>query len=112
MLLKQLTVTLIDQRYPGPDCSKIRMCGHDGAGEFAHYVPEGSSFEEEVKAIKVALLNLIPRIHNFNQGVILVDSKVAIQAVASLQRAIHYRTQTTKTYHTPVDSITHRPDGK
>ena len=54
--------------------------------EFAHYIPigaEGTVVDGEIKAIKVALLNLIPRIHNFNEAVILVDSKAVIQAVAS-----------------------------
>ena len=61
-----------------------------GAGvyyqEFAHYLPIGAKgivFEREVKAIKVALLNLIPRIHKFNRAMILIDSKTAIRTVAS-----------------------------
>ena len=44
------------------DSSKIGMHGHAGAGvycqEFAHYIPigvEGTVFEGEVKAIKIAL---------------------------------------------------------
>jgi hypothetical protein len=44
---------------------------------------QGTAFEGEVKAIKVELLHFIPRIHNFNRAVILIDSKAAIQAVAS-----------------------------
>ena len=51
-----------------------------------HYMPinaEGTAFEEEVKTIEVALIKLIPRIQNFNRTVILIDSKAAVQAVAS-----------------------------
>ena len=43
----------------------------------------GTAFEEEVKAIEVALLKLIPRIHSVNEAVILNDSKAAIQTVTS-----------------------------
>ena len=39
-----------------------------------------NSFWREVKAIEVALLNLIPRIHNFNETVILINYKAEIQA--------------------------------
>ena len=59
---------------------------------------EGTPFEGEIKAIKVAILNLIPRIHNFDQAVILIDSKAAVQAVVSnIKGSIHYRMQTDAT---------------
>ena len=64
--------------------------------------------------VRVALLNPIPRIHNFNQTVILVDSKAAIQAVATnttqkVSSIIECRQQK---QHIPVDSIASRPNGK
>ena len=88
-------ITAINESYPEPewvraysDGSKVGMGSHPGAGvcqEFAHMPvdAEGTVFEGEVKAIEVALLSLFPRIHNFNRVVVLVDSKAAIQAVAS-----------------------------
>ena len=56
-----------------------------------HYMPinaEGTAFEEEVITIEVALLNLIPRIHNFSRAVILIDSKAAIQAIPPMVLSI------------------------
>ena len=65
-----------------------RMPGHAGAGvycqEFAHYIPIGAertAFEGEVNWSSTSKPN--PWIHSFNQVVILVDLKVAIQAVSS-----------------------------
>ena len=90
-ILKQLTIDSINESYPEPrwlrvytNSSKIEMQGHAGRGvycqEFEHYMPIGAEatvFEMEVKAIEVALPNLIPRIYNFNQTGILIDSKAA-----------------------------------
>ena len=66
------------------------MHGHAEAGvycqEFAQYIAtgaEGIPFEGKVTAIEVVTLSLIPRILNFNQAVILIDSKEAIQAVTT-----------------------------
>ena len=79
MQITILVVAALNESYPElewfrvyTDCFKVGMRGHAGAGvrqEFAHYIPlgtEGTAFKAEVKAIEVTLLNLIPRIRNFN----------------------------------------------
>ena len=81
-LLKPLTIATINESYPEPewlgvytDDSRTGMCGHAGARvycqELAHYtsIPigaEGTVFEGEVKAIKVALLIAFRKFCNSN----------------------------------------------
>ena len=77
-LLKLLTIDATNESYPEPEW--LRVCTIGSKIEmYTHAVAIGierTIFEGEVKVIKIALLILIPRIHNFNRAVI--SSKVAI----------------------------------
>jgi ribonuclease HI len=96
---KQLTLKEINTKFPEPewlriytDGSKITKSKSAKAGIypklFSQYITVGtnnSAFDEEVKAIEVALNNLSFRLKMFTKAAIVADSKAAIQAITSNQ---------------------------
>ena len=97
----------INERYPPEEYLRIytdgsvsKIDGRAGAGIhselFSHYISVGNnrtSFDGEVTAIAIALQQLLLRPTTFKRAVLLVDSKSAIQTIASNKKAT---TQTVK----------------
>ena len=105
--LQLLALATINERYPPEEYLRIytdrllsKIDGKAGAGIhsklFSHYISVGSnrtSFDREITAIAMALQQLLLRPMAFKKPVLLVDSKSAIQTVASNKQAT---TQTVK----------------
>jgi len=105
--LQQLALAAINERYPPQEYLRIcndgllsKIDGKAGAGIhselFSHYISVGinrTSFDGEITAIAMALQQLLLRPTPFKKAVFLMDSKSAIQTVASNKQAI---TQTVK----------------
>ena len=99
--LQQLALATINERYPPEEYLRIyidgslsKTDGKAGAGiyseQFSYYISTGSNktnFDGETTAITKALHQLILRPTAFKKAVLLVDSKAAIQAVASNKQA-------------------------
>ena len=99
--LQQLALATINGRYPSEEYLRIytdgslsKIGGKAGAGIhselFSHYISVGSnrtSFDGEITAITMALQQLLLRPTAFTKVVLLVDSKSAIQSVASNKQA-------------------------
>ena len=83
----------IQQRYPEEEWLHLYTDGSyidKGAGAycklFSHYIPVGenkTNFDAELEAIQFSLAQLLHRMTNFKKVVFLVDSKSAIQKIAS-----------------------------
>ena len=98
--LQQLAL-VTNKRYPSEEYLRIytdgslsKIGGKAGAGIhfelFSHYISVGSngnSFDGEITAITMALQQLLLRPTAFKKAVLLVDSKSAIQTVASNKQA-------------------------
>jgi ribonuclease HI len=99
--LQKLAIATINERYPLKEYLRIytdgslsKTDGKAGAGIyselFSHYISVGNhrtSFDGETTAIAIALQQLLLRPTAFKKAVLLVDSKSAIQAIASNKQA-------------------------
>jgi len=95
--LQKLAIATINERYPPEEYLRIytdgslsKIDGKAGAGIhselFSHYISVGNnrtSFDREITAIAIALQQLLLRPTAFKKAVLLVDSKYAIQMIAS-----------------------------
>ena len=95
--LQKLAIATINERYPPEEYPRIytdgslsKIDGKAGAGIhselFSHYISVGNnrtSFDGEITAIAIALQQLLLRPTAFKKAVLLVDSKYAIQMIAS-----------------------------
>lgn len=95
--LKQVAIQTLAERYPPTEWLRIYTDGsytdkdgRAGAGIysslFSHYTSVGenkTNFDAEVKAIQIAVQQLIYRPQAFHKAVLLIDSKAAIQAIAA-----------------------------
>ena len=109
-ILHQMALATINERYPQDeylriytDGSLIGKHGKAGAGVhcelFSHYISVGenkTSFDGEIKAIHMALQQLLLRPLAFKKAVFLVDSKSAIQSIASNRQPIDSTVKETK----------------
>lgn len=96
-ILRYAALSTMNEKYPEDewlrvytDGSHIEETGETGAGVysklFAQYAPVGknrTNFDGELKAIYLALQQLIYRPNQFNKVVLLVDSQAAIHAATS-----------------------------
>ena len=101
-ILHQMALATINERYPQDEYLRIYTDGwligkHGKAGAgvhcklFSHYISVGenkTSFDGEIKAIHMALQQLLLRPLTFKKAVFLVDSKSAIQSIASNRQPI------------------------
>ena len=95
--LQQVALVTINERYPAEEHLRIytdgslsKMDGKAGAGIcselFSYYISVGSnrtSFDGETAAITNTMQQLLLRPMAFKKAALLVDSKAAIQAIAS-----------------------------
>jgi ribonuclease HI len=99
--LQQLALATINERYPPEEYLRIytdrSLSKTDGKAEaeiyselFSYYISGGSnrtSFDGETTAINKALHQLLLRPRAFKKAVLFVDSKAAIQAIATNKQA-------------------------